>query len=165
MTRLLVCSAQNAIACPPNHTATRETMLSNCGLAMQRNGTPEWQRSRQAVSVRQKPDKTRLHGVFYHRHDIVWSTKYRCKVFTGDVRLWVRDICRQACRGRCHVGTVAGLKKRITHIACFFGNLRGANHSQIVKVQTLLGPRSFRFSQVSLLSKASVKKLLIKENP
>ena len=57
MTRLPVCSAQNATACPPNRTATRETMHSTCGRAMQRNWPPEWQRSRQAESGRQQPDK------------------------------------------------------------------------------------------------------------
>ena len=41
---------------------------------------------------------TGKHCVFYHRYHIVWSTKYRFKVLTGDVRLRVRDICRQVCR-------------------------------------------------------------------
>ena len=35
-----------------------------------------------------------------HRCHIVWSTKYRYKVLTGDIRLRVRDICRQVCRER-----------------------------------------------------------------
>lgn len=34
----------------------------------------------------------------YHRNHIVWSTKYRDKVLTGDLRLPVRDICHQVCR-------------------------------------------------------------------
>ena len=38
------------------------------------------------------------HCVFYHRYHIVWSTKYRYKVLQGDIRLRVRDICRQVCR-------------------------------------------------------------------
>ena len=42
-TRLPVCYAQNATVCPPSHTSTRETMLSTCELAMQRNWPPEWQ--------------------------------------------------------------------------------------------------------------------------
>lgn len=29
---------------------------------------------------------------------MVWSTKYRFKVLQGDIRLRVRDICRQVCR-------------------------------------------------------------------
>ena len=33
-----------------------------------------------------------------HRCHIVWSTKYRYKVLTGDIRFRVRDICRQVCR-------------------------------------------------------------------
>ncbi len=37
---------------------------------------------------------TGKHCVFYHRYLIVWSTKYRCEVLTGDLR----DICRQVCR-------------------------------------------------------------------
>ena len=41
---------------------------------------------------------TGKHCVFYHRYHIVWSTKYRYKVLTGDLRLRVRDICRQVCR-------------------------------------------------------------------
>jgi len=40
---------------------------------------------------------TGKHCVFYHRYHIVWSTKYRYKVLTGDLRLRVRDICRQVC--------------------------------------------------------------------
>jgi len=36
--------------------------------------------------------------VFYHRFHLVWSTKYRFKILTGQVRLRVRDICRQLCR-------------------------------------------------------------------
>ena len=41
---------------------------------------------------------TGSHCVFYHRYHIVWSTKYRYKVLQGDIRLRVRDICRQVCR-------------------------------------------------------------------
>lgn len=41
---------------------------------------------------------TGSHCVFYHRYHLVWSTKYRFKVLTGEVRLRVRDICRQVCR-------------------------------------------------------------------
>ena len=41
---------------------------------------------------------TGKHSVFYHRYDIVWSTKSRYKVLTGPLRLRVRDICRQVCR-------------------------------------------------------------------
>ena len=41
---------------------------------------------------------TGKHCVFYHRYQIVWSTKYRYKVLTGPLRLRVRDICRQVCR-------------------------------------------------------------------
>lgn len=37
------------------------------------------------------------HCVFYHRYHLVWSTKYRFKVFRGNIRLRVRDICRQVC--------------------------------------------------------------------
>jgi putative transposase len=40
---------------------------------------------------------TGKHCVFYHRYHLVWSTKYRYKVLLGDVRLRVRDICRQVC--------------------------------------------------------------------
>ncbi|WFE75754.1 transposase [Roseinatronobacter sp. S2] len=29
---------------------------------------------------------------FYHRYHIVWSTKYRFKVLTGQLRLRVRDM-------------------------------------------------------------------------
>jgi putative transposase len=35
-----------------------------------------------------------------HRYHIVRSTKYRFKVLRGDIRLRVRDICRQVCRER-----------------------------------------------------------------
>ena len=41
---------------------------------------------------------TGKHCVFHHRYHIVWSTKYRCKVLTGRVRLRVRGILRQVCR-------------------------------------------------------------------
>ena len=41
---------------------------------------------------------TGKHCVFYRRYHLVWSTKYRFKVLTGQVRLRVRDICRQVCR-------------------------------------------------------------------
>ena len=37
------------------------------------------------------------HCVYYHRYHIVWSTKYRYKILSGDVRLRARDICRQVC--------------------------------------------------------------------
>ena len=37
------------------------------------------------------------HCVFYHRFHLVWSTKYRYRVLTGDVRLRVREIIRQVC--------------------------------------------------------------------
>lgn len=37
------------------------------------------------------------HCVFYHRHHIVWSTKYRFKVLRGDPRLRIRKIIRQVC--------------------------------------------------------------------
>jgi len=37
------------------------------------------------------------HCVFYHRYHIVWATKYRYKVLTGDVRRRARDIIRQCC--------------------------------------------------------------------
>ena len=40
---------------------------------------------------------TGKHCVFHHRYHLVWSTKYRFKVLTGQVRLRVRDICRQVC--------------------------------------------------------------------
>ena len=40
---------------------------------------------------------TGKHCVFYHRYHLVWSTKYRYKVLTGDVRLRVRDVIRQVC--------------------------------------------------------------------
>ena len=39
------------------HTRRRETMHPTCGLAMQRNWPPEWQRLRQAESEREQPDK------------------------------------------------------------------------------------------------------------
>ncbi len=40
---------------------------------------------------------TGKHCVFYHRYHLVWSTKYRYKVLQGDIKLRVRDICRQVC--------------------------------------------------------------------
>lgn len=40
---------------------------------------------------------TGKHCVFYHRYHIVWSTKYRFKVLTGDLRLRIREIIRQVC--------------------------------------------------------------------
>ena len=40
---------------------------------------------------------TGSHCVFYRRYHIVWSTKYRFKVLQGEIRLRVRDICRQVC--------------------------------------------------------------------
>ena len=41
---------------------------------------------------------TGKHCVCYHRYHLVWSTKYRFKVLRGQIRLRVRDICRQVCR-------------------------------------------------------------------
>ena len=35
------------------------------------------------------------HSVFYHRYHIVWITKYRYKVLTGDLRLRVRELIAQ----------------------------------------------------------------------
>jgi len=35
---------------------------------------------------------TSSHTVFYHRYHVVWITKYRFKVLTGDLRLRVREI-------------------------------------------------------------------------
>ena len=40
---------------------------------------------------------TGKHCVFYHRYHLVWSTKYRYKVLRGDIKLRVRNICRQVC--------------------------------------------------------------------
>ena len=40
---------------------------------------------------------TGKHCVFYHRYHLVQSTKYRYKVLRGDIKLRVRDICRQVC--------------------------------------------------------------------
>lgn len=40
---------------------------------------------------------TGKHCVFYHRYHLVWSTKYRYQVLQGDIKLRVRDICRQVC--------------------------------------------------------------------
>ena len=40
---------------------------------------------------------TGKHCVFYHRYHLVWSMKYRYKVLRGDIKLRVRDICRQVC--------------------------------------------------------------------
>ncbi|MEP1613728.1 MAG: transposase, partial [Roseobacter sp.] len=40
---------------------------------------------------------TGKHCVFYHRYHLVWSTKYRYKVLQGDIKLRVREICRQVC--------------------------------------------------------------------
>ena len=40
---------------------------------------------------------TSAHCVYYHRYHIVWATKYRYKVLSGNVRLRARDICRQVC--------------------------------------------------------------------
>jgi len=37
------------------------------------------------------------HCVFYHRYHLVWSTKYRYKVLTGDVQRRVRQIIRRVC--------------------------------------------------------------------
>ncbi len=37
------------------------------------------------------------HTSFYHRYHLVWITKYRFKVLTGDVRLRIREIIRQVC--------------------------------------------------------------------
>ena len=41
---------------------------------------------------------TGKHCVLCHRYHFVWSPKYRYKVVRGDLRLRVRDICRQVCR-------------------------------------------------------------------
>ncbi len=41
---------------------------------------------------------TGRHCVFYRLYHLAWSTKYCLKVLTGQVRLRVRDICRQVCR-------------------------------------------------------------------
>ena len=43
---------------------------------------------------------TGSHCVFDHRYHRIWSIKYRYKVLTGDIRLRVRDICRQVCHAR-----------------------------------------------------------------
>jgi putative transposase len=51
------------------------------------------------------------HSVFFNHHHIVWITKYRKKILTGDVALKLRDIIRQICQNesveilRGHVGT------------------------------------------------------------
>ena len=38
------------------------------------------------------------HTVFYHRHHVVWATKYRFDVLRGELRLRVREIIRQTCQ-------------------------------------------------------------------
>ncbi len=48
------------------------------------------------------------HCVFYHRYHIVWVTKYRYKVLTGEIRLRTRDIIRQCC-GEMGVTIVKGV--------------------------------------------------------
>ena len=40
---------------------------------------------------------TGSHCVFYYRYHLVRSTKYLYKVLQGDIRLRVREICRQIC--------------------------------------------------------------------
>ena len=40
---------------------------------------------------------TGKHAVFHHRYHIVWITKYRFKVLTGEMRLRIREIIRQVC--------------------------------------------------------------------
>ena len=40
---------------------------------------------------------TGCHTVFYHRYHVVWATKYRFKVLSGELRLRVREIIRQTC--------------------------------------------------------------------
>lgn len=37
------------------------------------------------------------HTVFYHRYHIVWITKYRYKVLSGELGSRIRDIIRQVC--------------------------------------------------------------------
>ncbi|MBL4544282.1 MAG: transposase, partial [Rhodobacteraceae bacterium] len=37
------------------------------------------------------------HCVYYHRYHVVWATKYRYKVLTGDIRERARKIIRQSC--------------------------------------------------------------------
>ena len=37
------------------------------------------------------------HCTFHHRYHLVWITRYRYKVLTGDVRVRVRAIIRQVC--------------------------------------------------------------------
>ncbi len=37
------------------------------------------------------------HCTFHHRYHLVWITKYRYRVLTGEIRLRVREIIRQVC--------------------------------------------------------------------
>lgn len=41
---------------------------------------------------------TGCHTIFHHRYHIVWVPKYRYEVFTGEIRLRVREIIRQVCK-------------------------------------------------------------------
>ena len=37
------------------------------------------------------------HCVFYHRYHVVWSTKYRYKVLTGEIQRRVGEIIKRVC--------------------------------------------------------------------
>ena len=39
------------------------------------------------------------HTVFYHRFHIVWITKYRKRILSGDLRLRIREIIAQSAEG------------------------------------------------------------------
>jgi len=58
------------------------------------------------------------HFVYYHRHHLVWSTKYRYKVLPVDVKLRVRDIIRQVCNER-GVDIIRGVLSS-GHVICSF---------------------------------------------
>ena len=57
------------------------------------------------------------HTVFYHRHHVVWATKYRYPVLVGALRLRVREIVRQVC-GELGVEIVKGVLSK-DHVHMF----------------------------------------------
>ena len=57
------------------------------------------------------------HTVFYHRHHVVWATKYRFDVLRGELRLRVREIIRQTCQ-ELGIGIIEGVLSR-DHVHMF----------------------------------------------
>ena len=72
------------------------------------------------------------HTVFYHRYHIVWITKYRKRVMTGNLRLRIREIIAQVAE-EMHIKIINGVLSA-DHIHLFLEIPPHISVSEFVKI-------------------------------